>query len=339
MAVSFDAGRVEVTGAPVGLLANVMQAAVIQPTQIDSGAGQFAVSASGSLAYITGGIFPQDRWSIGWVDRAGKFEPLNLPPGSYLAPRLSPDGKRFAYNNTSDDWDLWIYEVSRGLAARLSMEDEQSVAVWTPDGNRVVFTSRVSGDGKLFMRNADGNGTPETLPISVNAQAGAVLTIANTWTSDGSLVFWNGGGLWLFPRGEKAEPRPLVASGGLAAEFSPDGRWLAYTSGRGPLQNQIFMQPYPAMDRREQLTGGNSYRPCLARATSCFSSRARRRIVPGSFVSWSCRSPRRRRLPLARRASCSRGRSGSTGRSADTMSPQTASASSWCGPSSGRRSA
>ena len=69
MAVPFDAGRVEVTGAPVGLLANVMQAAAIQPTQIDSGAGQFAVAASGSLAYVTGGIFPQDRWSIGWVDR------------------------------------------------------------------------------------------------------------------------------------------------------------------------------------------------------------------------------------------------------------------------------
>ncbi len=165
---------------------------------------------------------------------------------------------------------MWIYEVSRGLAARLPMEDEQSVPVWTPDSSRVVFTSRLSGDGKLLVRNADGNGTPETLPISVKSQAGTVLTIANTWTSDGSLVFWSGGGLWLFPRDEKAEPRPLVASDALAAEFSPDGRWLAYTSGRGPLQNQIYAQPYPALDRREQVTGGNSHRPCLARERAVF---------------------------------------------------------------------
>jgi hypothetical protein len=85
--------------------------------------------------------------------------------------------------------------------------------------------------------------------------------IANTWTTDGSLVFWFGGGLLLFPRQEKAEPRPLVPFGSLAAEFSPDGRWLVYTSGRNPLQNQIYAQPYPAMDRREQVTGGNSYGP------------------------------------------------------------------------------
>src|SRR5688572_12510252 len=264
-AVPFDARRVEVTGPPVGLLANVMQAAAIQPIQIDSGAGQFAVSESGSLAYLTGGISPQDRWSIGWVDRTtGKFEPLKVPAGSYLAPRVSPDGKRIAYNTTSEDWDVWIYEVSRGLATRLPMEDEQSVAVWTPDSRRVVFTSRLSGGGTLRVRNADGNGAPETLPISLTSQAGGPVQatpIANTWTTDGSLVFWFGGGHWLFASDPKAKPRQLIASNALQAEFSPDGRWLAYTSGRGPLQSQIYAQPYPAMDHREQVTGENSHSP------------------------------------------------------------------------------
>ena len=111
MAVPFDVDRVEVTGDAVGLLANVMQAGDIQPVQIDSGAGQFAVSESGALAYMSGGVFPQDRWSLVWVDRTGKFEPLNIPRGSYLAPRLSPDGKRVVFNTTSGDWDLSIYEV------------------------------------------------------------------------------------------------------------------------------------------------------------------------------------------------------------------------------------
>jgi hypothetical protein len=77
MAVPFDLRRLEVTGMPVGLLADVMQAANIQPVQIDSGAGQFAVSESGSLIYATGGVFPQDRWSLVWVDRTGRSEVLN----------------------------------------------------------------------------------------------------------------------------------------------------------------------------------------------------------------------------------------------------------------------
>jgi serine/threonine-protein kinase len=249
MAVPFDAGRVEVTGAPVGLLANVMQAAAIQPVQIDSGAGQFAVSESGSLAYITGGISPQDRWQIGWVDRTtGTFEPLKLPAGSYVAPRVSPDGTRVAYNTTSDDWDVWIYEVSRGLATRLPMEDEQSVPIWTPDSRRVVFTSRLSGgDGKLLIRNADGNGAPETLPISVKSQAGgAILTIANTWSPDGSLVFFRGGALSLLPRDLKAEPRSLVPSGG------PGGRVLS----RGSLARvHAGARSRPEPDLRAALSG------------------------------------------------------------------------------------
>jgi serine/threonine-protein kinase len=267
MAVPFDAARVEVSGVHVGLFANVMQAAAIQPVQIDSGAGQFAVSDSGSLGYVTGGIFPQDRWQIGWVDRTtGKFEPLNMPAASYVAPRLSPDGKRIAFNTTSDDWDVWIYEVSRGLATPLAMEDEQSVPVWTPDGARLAFTSRLASGARLLVRNADGSGSAETLAIPNQPQKGATpllpyaLPIANTWTSDGSLVFWYGAGIWLFPH-DRAEPKPLVPLGALMAEFSPDGRWLAYTAGRGSLQNEIHAQPYPAMNRREQVTGQNSFAP------------------------------------------------------------------------------
>ena len=68
MAVPFDPRRLQVSGAAVGIVSDVMQAADIQPLQIDTGAGQFAVSNSGSLVYATGGVFSQDRWSLVWVN-------------------------------------------------------------------------------------------------------------------------------------------------------------------------------------------------------------------------------------------------------------------------------
>ena len=66
------------------------------------------MSESGSLAYVTGGVFPQ----ASMVARVGRpqwaeSEALRVAPGAYLAPRLSPDGKRVAFNTTTGDWDLW----------------------------------------------------------------------------------------------------------------------------------------------------------------------------------------------------------------------------------------
>jgi len=268
MAVPFDVNRLEVTGDAVGLLADVMQAANIQPVQIDSGAGQFAVSESGALAYVSGGVFPQDRWSLAWVDRTGKAEPLNVPRGSYLAPRLSPDGKRVVFNTTTGDWDLSIYDVVRRLVTRLPMDDDQSVGVWTPDSSSVVFSSGFSGTFKLFIRSADGNGAPEPL---VTLKAGEnervpQFAFANAWTPDGgSLVFWSvQRGLWLSPRQGKAEPRLLFndARDALEAEFSPDGRFLAYASASGgPENSQVSVRAYPGLDHREPVAGLGSFAP------------------------------------------------------------------------------
>ena len=260
MALPFDAARLEATGAQVGILANVMQAANIQPLMIDSGAGQFAISDSGSLAYVTGGVFPQERWSLVWVDRSGKTEPLNVPPGAYLAPRVSPDGKHVAFGSATGEWDLSIYDISRGLIARLQMEEQQSVPVWTPDSSRIVFTSGLTVVRRLFSRSADGRGAPEPLPLT-GAEPKLLPPFANSWTPDGiSLVVWVDGDLWLLPRGDKAEMRRLLAdrTPALEAEFSPDGRWLAYTSGRGPSYNQVYVRPYPALDRQVQVAGENS---------------------------------------------------------------------------------
>ena len=165
MAVPFDLRRLDVSGPAVGVVSDVMQAANIQPLQIDTGAGQFAVSNAGSLVYATGGVFSQDRWSLVWVDRTGRSEALRIPPGAYAAPRLSPDGRRVAFNSTTGDWDVWTYEVQRGVAARVPMEGQQSGPVWTPDSSRLAFSSSVGREsfGPLLLIDPDGRSPSERL--------------------------------------------------------------------------------------------------------------------------------------------------------------------------------
>jgi len=258
MAVPFDARRLQVTGAPVGLVADVMQAANIQPIQIDTGAGQFAVSDSGSLVYATGGVYGQERWSLVWVDRTGRSEALRVPTGPYIAPRLSPDGRRVAFNSSTGDWDFWTYDVPRGIATRVPMDGDQRGALWTPDGSRLTFASGVKGLGGLF--SIDPNGSRSAEPLTATNVFEGIGALPNSWTSDGrSLAFVYNRDIWLLSRDGKTE-RLVTSAGNISAQadFSPDDRWLAYSTFPA---RQVYVQPYPALDRRVQVSTDNGSSP------------------------------------------------------------------------------
>jgi serine/threonine-protein kinase len=252
MAVPFDPARLEITGAHVGVASDVMQAAGIQPVQVDTGAGQFAVSASGSLVYITGGTFRQDRWSLVWANRAGETEPLDLPPGAYLGPRLSPDGTHAAFTIASGDWDIATYDLTRRSLSRLAMDGEQSVALWTPAGSRLAFSSFGKSVRGLFWRPADGTGGPEPLtaasgwPISWTPDGKALIVVGAAIRGDLSVVALEGTG----------EPKPFLASPAFEgmAEFSPDGKWLAFSSGPNLGAAQVYVRPYPSLDRQHPVS-------------------------------------------------------------------------------------
>jgi hypothetical protein len=261
MAVPFDLRRLEVTGPAVGVVSDVMQAANVQPVQIDTGAGQFAVSNAGSLVYATGGVFSQDRWSLVWLDRAGQPEALRVPPGAYQAPRLSPDGKRVAFNSTTGDWDVWTYDVQRGGAARVPMEGQQSTPVWTPDSSRLAFSSSVGRNtfGPLLLIDPDGRSPAERLTTRSAGWPGS-------WTPDGRALAFTGSGTpqygtWVVSRDGKTEPRQLL-SDGYEPDFSADGRWLAYSSGS---PRQVYVQPYPALDHRAQVSIDGGINPAWRR--------------------------------------------------------------------------
>jgi Tol biopolymer transport system component len=142
------------------------------------------------------------------------------------------------------------------------MEGEQSIPLWTPDGSQLVFASLAKGTASVLSINADGSGNAATL-VTSNARG-----FPSAWTPDGSglLAFFLNGQSRLIPRDGKTEPRRLAISSIAQADFSPDGRWLAYESRSNVNEvGQVYVHNYPRLDHREQVSSVNGTAPAWRR--------------------------------------------------------------------------
>jgi serine/threonine-protein kinase len=261
MAAPFDLERLTLTGGPVALVDDVLQYANLGNAQLDHGAGQFAVAAQGRLVYLTGGIAPDSERALIWVDRDGTIEPLPAPGRKYLRPRLSPDGQRIVVSTMSGSAGVvgervWVYDISRRTLSPVTGEQERGGAgVWSPDGARIGFQTILGGRGTLSWRSADGAGTAEQLPTTERS-----YRTPGSWSRDGKIAFVENSltaptgqnDIWILDMNtadRRAVPVVQTPAGEQDPAFSPDGKWLAYSSNESG-RNEVYVQPYPGPGAR-----------------------------------------------------------------------------------------
>jgi Tol biopolymer transport system component len=136
---------------------------------------------TGTLVYRDGSGTERQ---LAWLDRAGKLIGLVGDPyaASSIGMDLSPDGTRLAVSRaTEGNWDILLLETARFGATRLTDDPASDYyPVWSPDGQRVAFTStRQTGVMQIWERAASGAGA-ETLLL---ASARDLLT-PQDWSSD-----------------------------------------------------------------------------------------------------------------------------------------------------------
>ena len=127
---------------------DVMQAERGQSGSLNTGGGRFSVSRWGELAYGAGGIYASFEGPWVGVDLTGKGEPLGLPPGLYLQPRVSPDGTRLAYiegDAVGGDTRIWIYDMELEVAVPVTTGASNFSVVWTPCSSSCRIVSLSSG--------------------------------------------------------------------------------------------------------------------------------------------------------------------------------------------------
>jgi eukaryotic-like serine/threonine-protein kinase len=254
MAAQFDMQRLAVTGAAAPVVEGVLQFTT-------TGAAQYSFSATGSLVYVprsgqgAPGSGQGAQSKLVWVNRNGVEQPLAAPAHDYVAPRLSPDGRRVAVGIRQQGSQVWLYDLSRETLNRLTFEgNSNDNPVWTPDGKRIAFDTNKEGPVNIFWQLADGSGGLERLTSSEYLQA------PHSWSRDGQLLAFiegsptTGVDIWVLRLSDrKTQPflRTPFTEGG--PRFSPDGHWLAYVSDESG-RFEIYVQPYPGPGGKWQIS-------------------------------------------------------------------------------------
>jgi hypothetical protein len=164
-AVPFDPEGLRVVGKEVPVLDTVAQALTSTTGYDVTGAGQFAVAPTGTLAWIPGPPATYPDATLVTVDRKGQISPIPAPARSYgSGMRLSPDGRRLAVLIFGlAERGLWVYDMGRGTLTPLALGGEAHGPVWSPDGQRLVFNWLAAGRPALASQPADGTAPPEVL--------------------------------------------------------------------------------------------------------------------------------------------------------------------------------
>jgi serine/threonine-protein kinase len=268
MAAPFDEGKLELSGPATPVAETVMPPA--------GGWSYFAVSRSGQLVYNAGGRSPPS-YEVVWVTREGQATTVDpdwtFDPGTNnrgLA--LSPDGTRLAVTVLEEaNYDIWVKELPRGPASRLTFDDEWDVRPrWTPDGDAVAFLSRRKGQASPFLKRATGTGVAERQFAYDRSFWEVLYSPDSEWLvarSGGTLTVPGGRDVWALRPGTDTVPAPLIVTGfdEKAIGLSPDGRWLSYESDETG-RNEVYVRPFPNVeDGKWQVSTGGGVMPVWGR--------------------------------------------------------------------------
>jgi len=264
MAVRFDLNKLQVTGGPVSILDGVQRA-----TQAGGADAQFAFSNNGSMIYIRGTAPVADTVSLVLMDRSGTQKPLNIPPGQYSAPRISPSGNQLAVElDEGKESNIWIYDLNDAAPIhKLTSEGVNVTPLWTTDSQRVVFTSERDDGWWLFWQRVNG-GPAEQLAKLEKSDA---RPLPDSWSPNGKVLFFTertgapglsgAGGISSITPGGDEKPKPVIKQNATSASLSPDGRWLAYVQAGSKGVNEVYVEPFPPTGEKHQITAGRGSSP------------------------------------------------------------------------------
>lgn len=259
VAQRFDPRALEVTGPAVPL---------VDDARMDErfSRGVFSASANGVLVCMTGNNLT--RTQLRWLDRAGQKlgdvgEPADYTYGG--TPQISPDGRSAVLAIANRDRgvsDVWLVDLGSGRRRKLTVDTLDHPGVqWLPDGRSVaVTTAGSSGSSAIDAVRIDGTQTRRIVSSAasfmwaLSASRDVLLYIA-----DGAALSSDIYAVSLSTANEL--PRfAATPANETHAQFSPDGRMVAYTSTETG-RPEVFVAAFPQPGGRWQVSQGGGGQP------------------------------------------------------------------------------
>jgi serine/threonine protein kinase len=227
LAQPFDEKNLRATGEPLTVVTRM-------PYFDKTGWAEFSASANSVLAYAS---VPVSR--LVWFDRNGReVGQIGAPSQSgalFYVFRISPDGQHVALSVSDErigSADIWIHDLTYDTRTRFAFgPTDDGEAVWSPDGRRLAFFSCCEGTSTLYIKELNDSGKGRSpLPAGFRAPW--------DWSADGKFILYSENDpttnrdIWVLPVDSEQKPYPLFQTQFMEsfAQFSPNGRWVAYLS-------------------------------------------------------------------------------------------------------------
>lgn len=221
--------------------------------------GSFSVSNTGVLLYGKSGPNSSDKIDV--LDRKGARVSAISSETPLDDLVISRDGQILAMSRNNAEgsgYDIWTYDLERQLFSRVTFNDRCDDPVFSPDRSTIAC----SLDGNVVSTRASGVGQPTQLYRSTNDD------LPVDWSRDGKRILFlsvsdsTSDDVWVYDaQSGKAEAILNTAYSEKHSQFSPDGKWIAYTSDESG-RDQVYMIDYPGLTQKIQVSrnGGTAAR-------------------------------------------------------------------------------